>query len=229
MKIVTFSDIHGQQNKKLTNWFESNPADLLIFAGDLQANQTTDDGTKFTQWLHKLPYPSKIMVFGNHDGYYDIITNYVVNNFYDDIVILNNNSYTYNKNGNEINIFGSPHSVEFGSWWFMLKDEELEKLWEKIPDNTDILITHGPPYGILDKTYAGINAGSKTLAKRIAELKKLKYHIFGHIHEAFGTVTIGQVTYLNTSLLNERYKFVNNPIIIDYAAGTTETDYNVGE
>lgn len=225
MKIVAFSDIHGQQDK-LTQWCSVNPADLLIFAGDLQGNQTTDDGTNFMEWLHRLPYPFKIIVFGNHDGHYDIASNYVLNNQYHDIVILNNNSLIYQG----IKFFGSPHSVEFGSWWFMMKDEELANLWKKIPDDTDILITHGPPYSILDNTVYGVYAGSKSLWSRVTQsLPNLKYHIFGHIHEAAGTETLNGITYMNVSALNERYQFTRNPITFYYGEGGNKVNYNVGE
>jgi len=212
MKIVSFSDIHGQQNKKLTQWFNSNPADLLIFAGDLQANQTNDYGIEFIDWIHQLPYTNKVLVFGNHDGNYIHTLTRVIEKGYTDTLFLNNGSI----NIDGIKIFGSPHSVEFGSWWFMMKDDELEELWKKIPDNTNILITHGPPFGILDYTFDGHTTGSKTLLKRVNQLKYLRYHIFGHIHESYGMKNINGKTFVNTSLLDEKYQLVNEPMVINY-------------
>lgn len=225
MKIIAFSDIHGQQSEKLTRWFDDNPADLLIFAGDLQANQTNDYGVNFVDWVHQLPYKDKVLVFGNHDGNYVHTLTRVIEKEYTDITFLNNGSIIID----DIKIFGSPHSVEYGSWWFMMKDNELEKLWKKIPDDTDILITHGPPFGILDYTCDNFTTGSKTLLKRISELKNLKYHIFGHIHESYGIKTIENKTFMNVSLLDEKYRFINNPVVIEYESGSTETDYNIGE
>lgn len=211
MRIIAFSDIHGRQDdKKLNLWFNFHPADLLIFAGDLQRNQTTDFGREFLLWFHELDYPNKILVLGNHDGHYVDIFQAALQ--YSDITILNNTGINFNG----IKIYGSPHSVEFGSWWFMMKDDELTKLWELIPDDTDILITHGPPFGILDYTFDGHTTGSKTLFKRISQLNYLKYHIFGHIHESYGIQNISGKTFLNVSLLNEKYLLVNEPTIIDY-------------
>jgi Icc-related predicted phosphoesterase len=224
MRVITFSDIHGQQNKQLTRWFNNNPGDLLIFAGDLQLNNL-DYGTEFVKWIHKLPYTNKILVFGNHDGNYICILDYIIKNSFTDVIFLNNSSATIDG----IKIFGSPHSVEYGSWWFMMKDKELGNLWNKIPDDTDILVTHGPPFGILDYTYDGFTTGSKTLEKKVFELKQLKYHIFGHIHESYGIKRINNITFMNVSLLNEKYQLTNNPIIIDYETGITKIDYNVGE
>jgi|WetSurSiteA1Bulk_404760.scaffolds.fasta_scaffold06411_4 Icc-related predicted phosphoesterase len=226
MKIVAFSDIHGQQNKQLTEWFNNNPADLLLFAGDLQRNQT-DFGMNFVAWVHSLPYTKKVLVFGNHDGNSADVMNFIKNNNLTDIVFLNNESITVDG----IKIFGSPHSVLYGSWWFMMKDEELASLWKKIPDDTDILITHGPPLGILDDTIDGFTTGSKTLLRRVFELQQLKYHIFGHIHESHGKREIGERTFMNVSLLDEQYRFKNKPVIFDYEAEATDinTNYNIGE
>lgn len=229
MKIVAFSDIHGQQSKKLTEWFNKNPADLLIFGGDLQENQLNDFGTKFLDWMHKLPYPQKVMVFGNHDGNYKVTLQHKFDKGYDDIIILTDTSMIIRTPTCDVKIYGSPHSVQYGSWWFMMKDDELTELWKAIPDDTNILITHGPPFGIRDETVGKFTTGSKSLLERIKELKYLKYHIFGHIHESYGIDVIGKTTFLNVSLLNERYKLVNNPIIIDYDTGITQHDYNVGE
>jgi Icc-related predicted phosphoesterase len=224
MKIVAFSDIHGQQSKKLTRWFDDNPGDLLIFAGDLQLNNL-DDGTNFIKWFQQLPYTNKVSVFGNHDGNYIYTLTYIVQNGLTDIVFLNNGGITING----IKIFGSPHSVQYGSWWFMKKDEELTELWDKIPDDTDILITHGPPFEILDYNFNNITTGSKTLLKRVNELSNLRYHVFGHIHESYGMTNINGKTFINASLLDEKYQLVNNPIVFDYDTGTTTIDYNVGE
>jgi Icc-related predicted phosphoesterase len=225
MRIIAFSDIHGKQNKLLTEWFDNNPADLLIFGGDLQANSSDDYGYGFMEWLHRLPYSTKVLIFGNHDGYYSNAMFYTRDKGYTDIVFLHDESVTING----INIFGSPHSLVYGNWWFMMKDSDLEEVWKKIPDNTNILITHAGPYGILDYTCDGFTTGSKSLLKRVQELKQLKYHIFGHIHESFGVKTISGVTFMNVSLLNEKYQFTNNPVTFEYETGTTEIDYNVGE
>lgn len=225
MKIVAFSDLHGQQNKKLTKWFSDNKGDLLIFAGDLQANMRDDYGYDFMEWFHKLPFPTKLLVFGNHDGYYSNAMFYVRDRGYEDIIFLQDEGI----NIGGIKIYGSPYTVEFLNWWFMKKDEELAELWKKIPDDTEILITHGPPYGILDDNEDGLFLGSKTLLERVLQLKNLKYHIFGHIHEGFGIKIIDNKTFINVSLLNERYQLTNNPVVINYEGGSIEHDYNVGE
>jgi Icc-related predicted phosphoesterase len=224
MKIVAFSDTHGQQNDKLTQWFESNPADLLIFAGDLQRNNS-DYGYEFIDWFRKLPYTYRVMIFGNHDGNSNDLYRYLQVKEAEDVILLNNESIVIEG----IKIFGSPYTLKYLNWFFMREDDRLEEIWKLIPDDTNILITHGPPYGILDETFDGKLVGSKTLLDRIKELKHLKYNIFGHVQEAHGMKDVGGVTFLNVSLLNEKYQLVNNPTIISYETGEIETDYNTGE
>jgi len=207
--IVLFSDMHGQYSKKLTQWFMDNPADILLFAGDLQMN-SYDDGTKFLEWLNSLPYTHKICIFGNHDSNWEDVMQQVIK--YDNLTFLNHDSITVNG----IKIFGSPYSLPFREWWFMKTEQELRELYRQIPDDVNILITHGSAFGILDEAVDGRSTGSISLAKRITELKKLKYHISGHIHENFGKLKVGRVTHINASILDERYRVVNDPVVINY-------------
>jgi Icc-related predicted phosphoesterase len=84
-----------------------------------------------------------------------------------------------------------------------------------IPDNTDVLITHGPPFGILDKVIRGYeNVGCKILSTEIARVKP-KVHAFGHIHEEFGTLTVEDTLYINASMLDIRYEYTNKPTVIN--------------
>lgn len=210
MRITVFSDIHGQFNsKKFNKHLRDNSGDILIFSGDLQLNNS-DDGSKFIDWLHKQPFDLKIMTFGNHDGNWKYTSEYA--NPFKDIIILNNTYIDING----VRIFGSPHSVEYGKWWFMMKDELLADLWKKIPNDTNILITHSPPFGILDQTIDGFTTGSRTLSERISELHDLRYHIFGHIHEAYGTRELMGICFINASTLDEKYRLANPVIRFDY-------------
>ncbi|MFA5314102.1 MAG: metallophosphoesterase [Methanomassiliicoccales archaeon] len=205
MKFVAFSDLHGQYSNKLTKWFMKHPADVLLFAGDLQLNNF-DDGTQFLEWLNTLPYKHKVCIFGNHDGNYDYTLQQLSK--YDNITFLNNESITIEG----IKIWGSPYSVQFLDWWFMKPDNELWEIYNNIPLDVDILMTHTPPFGILDKTIDGYNAGSLQLRNRIPNLHGLKYNICGHIHENFGIESTDGVTFINASILDYKYRLVNGPI-----------------
>jgi len=206
VRIVCFSDTHGQHRaKKLNKWIEQNPADILVFAGDLQLN-SLDDGTDFLNWVSGTPYAYKIVTFGNHDGNYDIFTNEARK--FKDVIILNQGF----KSVLGVRFFASPYSLNFCNWWFMKSETELEDMYSKIPKDTQVLITHTPVYGILDKPINGFSCGSESLKNRIEELPKLKYHICGHIHEGYGKEKQGKITYINGSLLNYKYEMVNVPI-----------------
>ena len=208
MKFVAFSDTHGQHNSnKLTQWFYDNPGDVLLFAGDLQLN-SFDGGRGFVKWIRTLPYKHKVLIFGNHDCNYEYALEEVNEYNNTHITFLNNESITIDG----INIWGSPYSVQFMDWSFMGTENELYEIYKNIPTNTNILLTHTPLYGILDETINKINVGSMQLRNKVAELHNLKYHIFGHIHEAAGIEKINNTTFFNVSVLDAKYKLVNMPI-----------------
>jgi Icc-related predicted phosphoesterase len=94
-----------------------------------------------------------------------------------------------------------------------------------IPLNTDILITHGPPFGKLDYVpYNNVNVGCEDLLARVQEIKP-KIHVFGHIHEGYGYVFDGTTHYINAAVLNGRYEFRNKPLTIDWDPETNEIEF----
>ena len=90
----------------------------------------------------------------------------------------------------------------------MHSQKDAEQLWSIIPEDTDVLVTHGPPYGIQDKTINGIHTGCKVLLEKVMKIKP-KLHVFGHIHEAYGTTVKDGIIFHNASLSNFAYKIVN--------------------
>lgn len=211
LKIVCFSDIHGQISRNLTKWFKEHEGDILIFAGDMKGDKS-DYGSKFSEWIKELPYKYKIITFGNHDDHYE----YVQDNCkgIKDIIFLNSDVISLKG----INFYGSPYSPTFGNWSFQKSEKDLIRLYDHIPDETNILITHTPAYGILDKDIFGNNIGSKSLLERMNNLPNLRYHICGHIHESAGKYVDyeKQRVYINASLLNEQYKLVRMPYAFIY-------------
>lgn len=105
--------------------------------------------------------------------------------------------------------FGSPYTPWFhGLAYNVRTEEELQTHWDLIPEGCDVVITHGPPKGILDRTQSGMYVGSSSLADTIAKIKP-QLHCFGHIHESYGSKMIGGVTYVNASICTLRYKPIN--------------------
>jgi len=113
-----------------------------------------------------------------------------------------------------VSFWASPYTLTKFNWAFMKPENELEEIWRYIPDKVDVLITHGPPRGILDLTISGEHAGSQSLLDR-SRIVKPKVHVFGHIHETYGSQYNREVHYINASILNEYYQMVNKPVVID--------------
>jgi len=176
-------------------------ADVIIHAGDSLNYGTKSDAVLFNNDFSRLPMKYKIVVAGNHDTILETPNKF---KFTDDIIYLQDSEVIIEG----IKFFGSPWSKIFYNWAFMLPEHKLTEKWTKIPKDTDILITHSPPFGTLDYVN-GRNEGSETLASRIKQLN-ISHHIFGHIHEGFGQVIKENIHYINCSMLGD-HKF-NAPI-----------------
>lgn len=181
MIIDCISDLHGF-------YPELEGGDLLVVAGDWTARDTWQELNQFRSWLFQQTriYKRIVYIAGNHDGgALDTIRE--VNGHKLDI---DPPSVTYlEDSGMEfegLKIWGSPWTPPFCDWHFMLPEEKLKEKYDMIPFDTDILITHGPPRGILDTNSRGIHCGSIELRKAIERIGP-KYAIFGHIHESYGT------------------------------------------
>lgn len=117
-----------------------------------------------------------------------------------------------------LRFWGAPWQPWFNNWVFnLLRGAEIAAKWALIPDDIDVLITHGPPYGVLDQTrgYPSEHVGCRDLLDRIGQLRRLKLHVFGHIHEAYGQEAHGAVQYVNASICTADYQPTNAPVVID--------------
>ena len=119
---------------------------------------------------------------------------------------------------NGLKIYGSPWTPEFGNWAFMKNRWNMPYVWEKIPDEIDILITHGPPNGVLDVVQSFdksiSNVGCSYLREMVFKIKP-KIHAFGHIHEGYGERYIDGIRFINASICQRDYRPLNNPIVVD--------------
>lgn len=210
MKIVCISDTHGYHNqiKDLPD------GEMIIHAGDISDIGTFKQIYDFVKWYSSLPYKHKVFIAGNHDfGLYRVGVGYKISI----MEMFRKEGLTYLEDKGitieGVKIWGSPITPTFGNWAFMKdRGDDIKQHWDKIPDDTDILITHGPPQKILDLTTQNIHAGCADL---LYCEKYPKYHIFGHIHEGYGIEEINDTTYINASLLDEMYQLVNQPIVIE--------------
>lgn len=210
MKIDCIADLHG--------FFPSLPGgDLLIVAGDLTARDTPIQHLDFIDWCRHLPYRKIIVVGGNHDRFLENLKSkyFGMPVYHDHCQYLCNSGTEFEK----LKIWGTPHSLIFpgvnpGCTAFMGTEEELREKYDLIPEGIDILISHTPPYGILDQNKNGEHCGSMALRESMFRLKT-HYLICGHIHEMGGKeVDLVMTKVINCSYVNEKYQPVNNPMRI---------------
>ena len=227
-KRITFiSDTHTKHDK--VSGFLTG-GDMLIHAGDLTGRGYITEIENFMKWYDNINnYDTKVFIAGNHDfGFQDdnqklrgLLTGYKTIDYLEDELMMVGGDYE-----DMIKIWGTPWQPEFHNWAFNLpRGEKLKEKWDMIPTNTDILITHGPPFGKLDYVpYDSVNVGCEELMKRVEEIKP-KIHVFGHIHEGYGYVFDGNTHFINAAVLNGRYEFRNKPITVDWDPETNELEF----
>jgi len=204
MRVVCLSDTHNRE-------IVVPGGDLLIHAGDLTMRGTENEIIKFNAWFGALPHKYKVLIAGNHDWLFQLDPSGAEGLLDDGIIYLRDSSVEIEG----LKIYGSPWQPRFYEWAFNLdRGEEMAGKWRLIPDDTDILITHGPPNGILDRTVDGDHAGCEELYKKVRAIKP-RAHIFGHIHEGYGTATEGDTRFVNACNCDERYRQLNPPIVFD--------------
>lgn len=206
MKLVLISDTHNHHEK-----LKVPEGDVLIHAGDTTGGGSLREILGFFRWFENLPHQHKIFIAGNHDFLLENST-FDVERYLPEGVIYLQDSFT---EINGIKIYGSPHTPEFLNWAFMKKrGSEIKTVWDKIPDGIDVLVTHGPPFRILDMTSKDVSVGCEALLDKVLKIKP-KIHVFGHIHESYGSQEIGGIKFFNASILNEHYQLVNSPFVVD--------------
>lgn len=208
MRIVFISDTHGRHDEVLLPH-----GDILIHLGDVSPRGKVYEIENFLDWFTEQPHTYKIFIAGNHDFYFEASnTDTIKSKIPDNLIYLNDSGCEIEG----IKIWGSPIQPEFFDWAFNRKrGSEIKKHWDLIPNDTDILLTHGPPHGILDKTMQGDLVGCEDLLKKV-KLVKPKIHAFGHIHEAYGVFRDDNTKFINASLLNHDYYYTNDAVVVNY-------------
>lgn len=228
MKITFISDTHAKHNQVTS----SLPGgDVLIHAGDISNKGYRTEIQDFIKWFSTIEnYTHKIFIAGNHDfSCQDEVSavqellrlNPGSEYLYDDMFLIGDESADYD---DMVKVWGSPWQPEFYNWAFNLPRQgaELKEVWNMIPSDVDILITHGPPYGHLDYvTYSKQNVGCELLRDRI-DLIKPKIHVFGHIHSSYGYKFDGTTHFFNAAVLDERYNFTQKPLSVEWDPKTNE-------
>jgi Icc-related predicted phosphoesterase len=209
MKLTFFSDTHRNHDK-----LQFNGGDVLVFCGDLTSRGSLADVESFANFTSKLDYQHKVVIAGNHDFCFENQERALAERIFKDHGLIYLNDSGVEING--VKFWGSPIQPWFHNWAFnRARGEAIKKHWDLIPNDIDILITHGPPAGVLDLCHHGERVGCADLLMSVAAIKP-RVHAFGHIHECYGTVEIGKTLFVNACNLNEKYLVTNPPIDIDF-------------
>lgn len=223
MKLVLISDTHG-----LHDQVKVPDGDVLIFAGDLGGYGTKAEVWRFATWMGKQKHAHKIAIAGNHDwALYKPSEKWRARGIFQaaHVTYLEDSGITIDG----VTFWGTPWTPNFYDWAFMYpRSSEMAKtVWNKVPEGTDVLITHGPPRGILDPAYSDPSghAGCDELYEQVTERIKPKVHVFGHLHDGYGKLTVHvnppmkrpreDILFVNAAICNDFYQPVNAPIEVE--------------
>jgi Icc-related predicted phosphoesterase len=206
MRLVCISDTHFPPHA-----LQIPDGDVLIVAGDVCLRGHDYELELFDRFLGRLSHRHKLLVAGNHDWVLAEAGREAAQALVKNAIYLEDSGVDIDG----VKFWGSPWQPEFYNWAFNLpRGPKLAQVWAKIPNNTDVLITHGPPYGILDQVPRGEHVGCEELRKALQRVRP-KIHVFGHVHEGYGVLKQDGITFANASICDERYRPINAPIVID--------------
>lgn len=201
--------------------------DIVIHSGDFSNYRdyykNEPEMKNFIDWYSKLDIKYKILIAGNHDTCPAISPTH-----FRDLCIEKNIIYLENETIDieGIKIFGTPLQPTFGNWYFQKPRHKMDEYWKNIPDDTDILIVHGPPKGILDLSYSREGVlefcGCKSLRNHILNRLNLKLCLFGHIHNTEDIINAGII-----KLSEKETVFSNGSVVTDGKFGILSSNGNI--
>jgi Icc-related predicted phosphoesterase len=200
LTIILISDTH-----ELHREVEVPPGDILIHAGDFTMNsKSAEKLIDFNEWLGEMPHAFRVVIPGNHDS---IVEDASRRTLITNATLLINESVEIMS----LKLWGSPTTPLLGEAFGVVSDTVRAKLYSRIPADTDILVTHGPPYGILDQAPGfDRHEGCHQLLAAVQRLKPM-LHVFGHTHGAYGTVCTDETLFVNAALPGREFGMSNRP------------------
>ena len=228
MRITFISDTHTKHRQ-----LDLPGGDLLVHAGDIMnSGYSAYEIQDFCKWFQSQNYDNRVFIAGNHDRLFEdnpelvkeILGEYGVDYLQDSELVIGEEWET------QVKIYGSPWQPEFYNWAFNLPrcSQDLMRVWNQIPENTDILITHGPPQGHLDISGPPYNEGDlgcELLRVKVDE-QPPKIHVFGHIHGSYGYKFHNGTHFFNIEVLGENYMLRKDaPVTVDWDPETNELTF----
>lgn len=211
LRFICISDTHGKHRE-----LSLPKGDVLLVAGDFTWKGKLEEIHEFNQWLKTLPFRYIVVIGGNyeycldtsHSGEYNAK---VAEKALTNCIYLIDSHVTIHG----IKIYGSPFQPKLGNMAFNLnRGAQLKRVWDKIPEDTNILLTHTPPLGYGDRTFFGKHVGCEELAKAVKRIKP-QIHVFGHIHEGYGIYSDGNTIFMNSSTCTLLYDALHEPLVFD--------------
>lgn len=221
LRVVHISDTHMDHRQ-----LKMPDGDILVHTGDISGITNSRELIEVNNWFASMEgkYREIFLVPGNHDGQFEQLD--FCKNILTNCTVLFDNMVEFDG----YKIYGSPWTLTFFDWWFMKDPDQIQEVWDKIPDDVNILLTHQPPYLLLDRATEVIrskrnqdnskkiiNVGCKALRQTcMTRLKKLQLNCFGHLHMDGGkTVDENGIVFSNGAVLNDYYFMSNGPNVID--------------
>ncbi|POM71313.1 Calcineurin-like phosphoesterase [Phytophthora palmivora] len=226
LRVVCISDTHAKHRNLKT----IPHGDVLLHCGDFTNRGTHEEIRDFNDWLGTLPHAHKVVIAGNHDVCMDAVeyeqhwNKAFRHKEYNDPrasrALLTNCTYLENRSVvvEGLKIYGSPMTPPIpGRVGAFNVDRGFadQQHWAKVPADVDVLVTHGPPHGILDSTFTGLHVGSETLLKETMSRIRPSFHVFGHIHEAYGATRVGKTVFVNAASSTLLAKPRHAPVVLD--------------
>jgi len=206
VKIVFLSDTHNRHN-----YVDVPDGDVVCHCGDVSMRGSEDEVASFLYWYSNLPHKNKLFIAGNHDFLFEkapMVSGALLSE-YPEVTYLRDSLAEIDG----VKFWGSPWQPRFFDWAFNVdRGEAIRAKWDAVP-SCDVLLTHGPPQGVLDRV-GGDYVGCEELLASIPRIRP-KVHAFGHIHENHGIIEEAGVKFVNCALLDERYKICAEPIVLE--------------
>jgi len=208
VRLVCISDTHSQHAGLALP--EGN---VLIHAGDLTGKGTANEVHEALEWSSQVgTFRHRIFCAGNHDFLFEREPQYARSLIPPNVMYLENSGATIEG----VKFWGSPITPYFHDWAFNRYASAIGRHWEAIPSDTDVLITHGPPFGVLDRVDGGEPVGCPQLLTEIVNRIRPQVHVFGHIHEGYGVATLRDLStvFCNASVCDRQYRPTNAPWVM---------------
>lgn len=210
LDLVFVSDTHGQHSKLALG-----EGDILCHCGDFTHRGEMELVELFADFITEQKFKHKVVIAGNHDFCFEDNRRSAAEQILKERGIIYLNDTSVQIEG--INFWGSPIQPWFYDWAFnRQRGAEISKHWDLIPETVDVLLTHGPPSGVLDLCADGERAGCVDLLNKVKKIKP-RIHAFGHIHEAYGMEELNGIRYINACNLDKNYNFRHSPIKVRFA------------